>query len=152
MTTSRLFGSISAIALLTVAVPPAFAGGGMGIGTTTTACRTIVNGVNPPQTVSLISATTPGVTGEVVSVGPALLLCELVTGTTVNPPKGPQAPPTQGVVNPDSFVCYPVQGPNKDKQTVSVTDPFTAADPLNQFQTVTVTGFSLLCVEARTAP
>lgn len=151
MTTSRLLGSISAIALLTVAVPPAFAGGGMGIGTITTGCRTIVNGINPPHSVSLTSQITPG-EAEVVSVGPALLLCELVTGSTVPPAKGPQPLPTQGVTNPDSFVCYPVQGPNKEKQTVSVTDPFTASDPLNQFQTVTVTGFSLLCVEARTAP
>lgn len=141
MTRTRLLGSISAIALLTLAVPLAHAGGGMGGGSGTTACRTILNGLNPPQVLSLNVDTLPE--EQQVGVGPALLLCDLAAlGTTAN-----NAPPTVPVSG-TNIVCYPLQGPNKGKDTATITDPFTASNPSSPSQTVTLGGLSLLCVQA----
>ncbi len=141
MTRTRLLGSISAIAILTLAVPLAHAGGGMGGGSGTTACRIILNGQNPPQVLRLDVDTLPE--AQQVGVGPALLLCDLAAlGTTVN-----NAPPTVPVTG-TNLVCYPVQAPNKTKDTVTITDPFTAANPSSPSQTVALGGVSLLCVQA----
>lgn len=141
MTRTRLLGSISAIALLTLAVPLAHAGGGMGAGSGTTACRIILNGLNPPQVLRLDVDTLPE--SQEVGVGPALLLCDLATlGTTVN--SAPQTVPVSGT----NIVCYPVQAPNKAKDTATITDPFTASNPSSSSQTVTLGGVSLLCVPA----
>jgi len=141
MTRTRLLGSISAIALLTLAVPLAHAGGGMGTGDGNTACRIILNGQNPPQVLSLNVDTLPE--AQQVGVGPALLLCDLAAfGTTVN-----NAPSTVRVEG-TNIVCYPLQAPNKGKDTVTITDPFTASTP-SISQTVTLGGLSLLCVQAQ---
>jgi hypothetical protein len=142
MATSRLLGSISAVALLTLAVPLAHAGGGMGTGDGNTACRIILNGQNPPQVLSLNVDTLPE--AQQVGVGPALLLCDLAAfGSTVN-----NAPPTVPVSG-TNIVCYSLQAaPNKEKDTVTIIDPFTAATP-SISQTVSLGGLSLLCVQAQ---
>jgi len=141
MTRTRLLGWISAIALLILAAPVAHAGGGMGGGSGTTACRLILNGQNPPHVLSLEVDTLPE--AQQVGVGPALLLCELATlGTTVN-----NAPPTVPVAG-TNIVCYQTQAPNKAKDTVTITDPFTASNPSSPSQTVSLGGVSLLCVQA----
>ena len=143
MTRTRLLGSISAIALLTLAVPLAHAGGGMGTGDGNTACRIILNGQNPPQVLSLQVETLPE--AQQVGVGPALLLCDLAAfGETVNTKTAPKTAPVSGT----NIVCYPLQAPNKAKDTVTITDPFTASNPSSPSQTVELGGLSLLCVQA----
>ena len=142
MTRTRLLGSISAIALLTLAVPLAHAGGGMGGGSGTTGCRIIQNGVNPPQVLELSVTTLAD--PQRVQVGPALLLCDLpTTGITVN-----NAPQTIAVTNPTNIVCYPVEGPNSVKDSATITSPFPMSSSSNRTQTVTLGGVSLLCVQA----
>ncbi len=143
MTRTRLFTStLSAIALLTLGGPSAFAGGGMGGGPGTRACRIILDGVNPPQVVRLDVDTLAD--PQEVQVGPALLLCDLPTvGVTVN-----NAPPTMGIGDFSHIVCYPVQGPNKEKHSATITDPFTASDLSNPSQSVSLGGVSLLCLGA----
>ena len=136
---------LSAIACVTMTVPLADAGGGMGGGAGTYACRTISNGVNPPQVVSL---DVDGINAPIVGqVGPPMLLCDLITdGTTVN-----NADPTANVSDPTHTICYPINGPDSPKQTATVIDPFTtASNPgSTDSQTVTVGGVYMLCVAGR---
>jgi hypothetical protein len=135
---------LSAIALVTVAVPFADAGRGMGFGEGVSACRTISNGVNPPQVVNLEVETIP-TTVAGAPVGPPVLLCELSTiGETAN--ASSRVPETQSVANPTNIVCYPINAPDSPKQTVTITDPFTNAT--GSSQQATLGGVYLLCVRA----
>jgi hypothetical protein len=135
---------LSAIALVTVAVPFADAGRGMGFGEGVTACRTISNGVNPPQVVDLDVDTIP-TTVKGAPVGPPVLLCDLATlGETAN--KSARVPETQSVSGAENIVCYPVNAPDSPKQTVTITDPFTNAT--GSSQQATIGGVYLLCVKA----
>jgi len=142
MTKSRLLGSISAIALLTLAAPLAHAGGGMGGSGAVTACRIIVGGANPSQVVGLEIQSLLG--EQVVQLGPPLLVCEVAGARTVNTDKAPE---TVFVPVTNSTVCYPVHGPSNVKTAMTLEDPFTASNPLNSEQAVTLAGISLLCVQ-----
>jgi hypothetical protein len=130
---------LSAIAFVTVAVPFADAGGGMGTGAGTLACRLVMDGRNPVQVVSVDVQSLPA--AQVVNTGPAVLVCESAGAVTVNPP--PAAVEVDGA---NKLVCYPIQGANKAKDTATITDPFTASDPDDPSQAVTLGGLNLLCV------
>ena len=147
MTKSKLLGAISVIALLTLAVPLAHAGGGMGGSGTVTACRIIVGGSNPVQVVGVNIQSLPA--EQVLQLGPPLLVCEEAGARTVNTDKAPQ---TVSVPVTNSTVCYPVHGPSKLKNAVALEDPFTASNPTNPIQPVTLTGISLLCVQGNVTP
>lgn len=151
MKTSRLFGPVLSAALLATAfVPLADAGGGMGIGSGTTACRVLMGGANPAQVVSLDVETLPAT--EIVRPGAPLLVCDLPTvGSTVIDPKDRNPPPpTVLVTNPTHVVCYPVQGSDKQKHTATLQDPFTLSEPdtADQSRAITLGGIRLLCVQA----
>lgn len=143
MAKSRLvLGSITAIALLTLVAPFAHAGGGMGAGSGTTACRIILNGANPPQVLDLEVTSLEGT--QRVQVGPALMLCDLpTTGITAN-----KAPATVAVTNPTNIVCYAVQGPNTAKAPVTIESPFPMSSSASRTQAATLGGVNLLCVQA----
>jgi hypothetical protein len=133
---ARLVASVvSAIALLAVAVPPAHAGGAMGIGDDgSSACRAITNGTNPPH-VAHWAALIGDRTG--VSIGAAQLLCDFIGTGGANVAQNPSFDPN--TVN--SFVCYQVSGNDTDKLKVAISDKFVD-------QTVSLSGYRLMCVPA----
>jgi hypothetical protein len=142
---------LSAIAFVTLAVPYADAGGGMGLGSGTISCRAVQGGPNPPQVVSL---TDPFAPNTVVQVGPAALICVGLQseGTPPSNTIGDTVgggPPTVAPQSPNGLVCYPVLGSDKQKFTAFIDDAFTLAN--GPSQTVTIAGVSLLCVDAAIA-
>lgn len=147
MTRTKLLGAISASALIILAAAPAHAGGGMGGSGDVTACRAIVGGVNPSQVVGLDLQSLPA--EQVAQLGPPLLLCESAVARTVNTNKAPE---TAIVVGANRTVCYPVHAPSNVKNASTIEDPFTASNPVNPVQAVTLAGISLLCVQAVVTP
>src|SRR5215471_9782675 len=121
------------LAMLAAAIPAARAGGASGTSldtSTTTVCRTILNGGSAGQTMTL---TVNGVTQD-LQVGAPVLICDvpldkgaLKKGTdllvpctgTQTPPNGCDYVPTPGLV-----VCYAVSGANKAKTAATITSPF----------------------------
>ena len=136
----------AAVVVFAAFVPFAHAGAGSGtpLPEGTTACRLIVNGTNPTQTLNLSDST---LTAQGVPVGPAVLLCEGVdVGFTASVAKGPLL---NTVAAPNAVTCYQVspsiaQGPSivlGGTATADISDPFGDG-------TFQIAGFRLLCVPA----
>jgi|ERR671937_2095270 hypothetical protein len=143
MTKARLFaaGLAAVVASVTVGVPVALAGGGMGAGSGVTTCRLIINGAaNQPQTVGVVDSFTP--TTDLMKVGIATLVCDIpAVGSTVSGP----ATGTPVGVTANSVTCYSVASADSGKVPVTLRDPFTEATPA-QTQQVTLGAIQFLCV------
>lgn len=150
--------SLSAIACLTIAMPAAHAGGGMGTGGNITTCRIITSGAhNQPQSIAVVDAFSTnelpnGPGGDVVKINVPVLVCGLTaSGVTVSGPA--TGTPVPGALDPDSITCYAVSGGNPAKTNVSIQDPFTeAANSLSPTQNMVIGAIQLVCVPSVTTP
>jgi hypothetical protein len=153
MMRARFVASVfSVIAALIVAVPLAHAGGASGTTlqlSTTTACRTLLNGGNAGQVMTLVA----GSLTQDLQIGAPVLLCD-ITLTTGDLKKGadllvpctaPDTPLGCYTPDPNLVVCYAVSGPNNEKQPATITSPFGE-------QAVQVGGFGLVCVTSEIGP
>jgi len=145
--TSRTRSRIVVVAIVGVlagTVSSAHAGGGMGAGIGNTVCRLVQNAVSQPQRLAISDQST--VTPDQVSLGAAVLLCDLPAGAvnltvdtfpTDPPPWTPTPPP--GPANIIS--CYALAGADPAKLTATFKDAFGT-------QTVRVGAIQLFCVPA----
>jgi hypothetical protein len=140
-----LTASMSLLGCLTLAMPAAHAGGGMGAGSGVTTCRLVKGGTKPPQ---IVSVTDPFVSGDVMKVGALALLCDLAAaGSTVN---ADVVPPTGApILEPNAVACYLANG-DSARILTTVTDPFTEANSPTGSEQVVVGAIQLLCVPAAT--
>jgi hypothetical protein len=137
--------ALSTFTCVTLALPAAEAGGGMGFGSGVSVCRLVFNAPNQPQSVSLTDNFS---VNDVVNVGALALLCDLpvVEARTIS---GPSTVPLDGT--PTAVACYLVGGAEPVRAPSTVTDPFTlvttnGGEP--QPQNVTIGAVHLLCLPA----
>jgi len=144
-----LTAALAAFASLTVALPAAIAGGGMGPGSNMTTCRVVLNGAPKQDQVAAIQdAFLTSETKDTVKIGTLALICDIPSvGTTLNP-----APGTNGTGNPvplntaTSISCYSVGGADKARIPGTVQDAFTTTfDPAGTYG-VTLGAIEFVCV------
>ncbi len=150
MASGRLILAVlSVIAALTLAIPAAYAGGGMGAGSGVTSCRLILNGPqNEPQQIKVIDGYTGG---DTVKVGALTLLCDLpALASTVN---NPPAPPTNlpaFPAPPNSISCYALSSADAARINATLMDAFTTAGDPSRTATnsIAIGALQLICVPA----
>ena len=145
-----------ATACLTLGIPAAYAGGGMGAGSGVTTCRFVASGAsNQPQSIAIVDPFVtvnelpfPSPPGDVVKINAAVLVCELVaTGATVS---GPATGTPILETAATSTTCYAVTGANPSKFNVTVQDPFTEVASPSGLQNMVLGGIQLVCVPSIT--
>lgn len=142
---------LSALACLTVALPAAIAGGGMGTGSNLTTCRVVLNGApNQYQIAKITDDFLTPETADTVKIGALALLCDLpAVGATQNP-----APGTNGTGTPvpltinNSISCYSVSGAASAKISATVQDAFTTTFVSDATYGVTLGAIQFVCVPA----
>lgn len=143
--------ALSAFACLTVSLPAAMAGGGMGTGSNMTTCRAVLNGVPKQYQVAAIQDDfLTSETKDTVKIGTLALICDIAgVGTTLNPAPGTT---NGGTGNPvplniaTSISCYSVGGADKAKIPGTVQDAFTTTFDAAGTYDVTLGAIQFVCV------
>ena len=140
---------LAATLCLVIALPTAYAGGGMGTGSGMTTCRLVLNASQKqPQ---IVSITDDFVTADVMKVGTLVLLCDLpALGSTVNVPEVPATGSPIPEALRTAVACYAVKGADGARIATTVMDPFTEANVAGGQAHVTLGPIELLCVPAAT--